>query len=634
MSTTQRDLASLSRYIFRAPRWYVSLGFAVGIAALTGIAGFDSGGYSVGWQGLFVIGRDAWEGVFFIGLPTVLAAVLTTTVDRRLGGLLTTNRSFLLALVAELVVVAIVVTAGGVAAVSSLSQRFIFDALIFGLASIFALRLLVVMAVSRSSLVIAAIPAAIQPALAAVLLFVYSGTLRYLEVGGPLANAYILPLFARPAAGPPALSALTSDHFVLLTITTVLYGLGVYAFIIIVDRPWRRSMGVSSLDFLRGFIGHIAEGSDELEEFFEAIGEEAIVPVSVVSVRTEDGEKARVVLPMIHPGPMGEIGGGNLPERVAATAEGMAFAPHATAGHDFNLVTHREVDAILAAVDRIMDRLTYTTEATPSVRIDSGEVSMLGQAVGDHALLMSTFAPAFADDIDFGVGLSAVAEARRAGLDTVLLVDAHNSNHGVSDHPIEHVTPGSPRGFDLISAAGLLGDRLSAAERSKISVGVGWDRTPWTLTEGIGPLGIRTMVMAVDGQLTGYSLVDGNNMEPGLRDALRERLLQMTELDEYEIATTDTHVVNTVTANNQVGAAIDQDRLLSVIAGTVDAAHADLEPVSVGVGVEQATVTVFGNDRTETLASHANAMITMGGALAVSVIIAATAVSMLIFLFA
>lgn len=142
------------------------------------------------------------------------------------------------------------------------------------------------------------------------------------------------------------------------------------------------------------------------------------------------------------------------------------------------------------------------------------------------------------------------------------------------------------------------------------------------------------MVTAVAGQRTGYTLIDGNNMDPGLRDQLRETLLETTELDECEIATTDTHVVNTVAANNQVGAAIDHDRLAAVIAGTVEAAQADLEPVRVGVGLEQATVTVFGNDRTETLASHANAMITMGGALAVSVIIAATAVSMLIFLFA
>jgi putative membrane protein len=42
-------------------------------------------------------------------------------------------------------------------------------------------------------------------------------------------------------------------------------------------------------------------------------------------------------------------------------------------------------------------------------------------------------------------------------------------------------------------------------------------------------------------------------------------------------------------------------------------------------------VTVFGNDRTETLASHANAMISMGGALAAAFILAVTAVSALVF---
>jgi putative membrane protein len=42
-------------------------------------------------------------------------------------------------------------------------------------------------------------------------------------------------------------------------------------------------------------------------------------------------------------------------------------------------------------------------------------------------------------------------------------------------------------------------------------------------------------------------------------------------------------------------------------------------------------VTVFGNDRTEALASHANAMVQMGGALAGAFILAVTAVSVILF---
>jgi putative membrane protein len=95
--------------------------------------------------------------------------------------------------------------------------------------------------------------------------------------------------------------------------------------------------------------------------------------------------------------------------------------------------------------------------------------------------------------------------------------------------------------------------------------------------------------------------------------------------------TTDTHIVNTVEADNQVGAAIDHDEFVALIGRLVGAARDDLEPVSAALATERATVTVFGNDRTETLASHANALVAMGGALAGAVIVAAMAVSVLIF---
>ncbi|MFB6092407.1 MAG: DUF2070 family protein [Haloquadratum sp.] len=635
MTSTQSDLADLSRFIFRAPRWYTSLAFALLIAAVAGVAAFDSGEYAQTWRGLFFFGRDAWEGIFFIGIPTVVAAFGTTGVDHLVGGKLTHNRSSLLALISEVILVAIVTVAGIVSVVSGLDQRFVFDALVVGLASIFAFRLLVVMAVSRSSLLVAAVPASLQTAAAAVLLFVYSGTLRYLSVGGPLLDVYLMPYLARSESAPAALAVVSAKHFLLLGITCGVYALAVYAFLVAVDRPWRRSLGVSVLDFVRGFVGHVAEGSRELEEFFQQLGEEAIVPVSVLAFRTADGdEKARFVLPMIHPGPMGEIGGGNFPERVATDCDGLAFPPHATAGHDFNLVTEREVDTILEAARTAADRIDYGAAATRSVRTESGEASMLGQAFGDDALLVSTFAPGFADDVEYGVGLSAAAEARASGLDDVVLVDAHNSNDGLSGPDLGHVTPGSKRAFDMIGAAALSGERLSIADRHDLELGVAWDETPWDATDGIGPLGVRVAVVAVDGQETAYVLVDGNNMEPGLRGELVDALVAEGPVDEAEVMTTDTHIVNTVEADNQVGAAIEWTDLEALVCDLADAARRDCEPVEAGAAVERAEVTVFGNDRTETLASHANAVVAMGGAFALSLILGATAVSVLVFLFA
>jgi putative membrane protein len=617
MSNTQGDLASLSRFIFRAPSWYSSVAFSLLIAALAGVAAFDS---------RFVL-EDAWQGVFFIGVPTVVASVVTPYLDRLVGGQLTPNRASLLALLCELVVVGVLTLAGLGAILSpSLGQEFVFEALVAALASIFALRLLVVMAVSRDRLGAAIVPASVQTVAAAVLLFVYSGTMTYFEVGGPILRSYL----SRPERAPPELTAVGPELFVLLAITCVLYVGAVYVFLLVIDRPWRNSMGVSVLDFIRGFVGHIAEGTRELEDFFEQLGEDAIVPVSVLSFRTSAGEKARFVLPMIHPGPMGEIGGGNLPERIAASAEGLAFPPHATAGHDFNLVTGREVDTVLAAADRALSHIQYDAEATRSERVEAGEAKLLGQAFGDSAFLASTFSPGFADDVDYAVGLSATAEARTGGLRDVMLADAHNCNNGLEGDDLGHVVPGSKRSFDMIESAGALGERLGVADRHPVSLGVAWDETPWEPIEGVGPLGIRVALFEVDGQQTAYVLVDGNNMEPGLRDRLVETLVDGA-IDEAEVLTTDTHTVNTVEAENQVGDAIDHDELETLVRRLVDEAAADLEPVEAGMATERTEVRVFGNDRTESLASHANAMLSMGGALAGAFILAVTAVSVLIF---
>jgi putative membrane protein len=623
MTQTQGNLASLSRFIFRAPDWYASLGFSLLIAALAGVAAFDSGQYV--WQ-------DAWEGVFFIGVPTVVASAGSTLLDRPLGGHLTPNRSSLLALASEFVLVAVMLVAGLFEFVSRYSDllrplglEFVFNALIMGLAIIFALRLVVLMGVSRNSALAAAVPASLQTVAAAVLLFVYSGTLRFLELGGPIARSYL----SRPEEAPPELLIVTPEDFFVLAALCALYGVGAWGFLMVMDLPWRRTLGVSVLDFARGFVGHVAEGSDELEEFFEDIGESAVVPVTVLSLRVPDGaEKARFVLPMIHPGPMGEIGGGNLPVRVAETADGIAFPPHATAGHDFNLVTRQEVETLIDAAERAYQRIEYDREATTSVRVEDGDANVLGQVFGDDALLVNTFSPQFADDVDFGVGLSAMGEARASGLEDVLLVDAHNCNNGLQGEDLGHVVPGSPRSFDMIAAVSEAGRKLSAAARGPLEFGVAWEETDWTPADGIGPLGVRVGVTAVDGQRTAFVLVDGNNMDPGLRGYLVDAV---GGVDDVEVMTSDTHIVNTVEAENQVGEAIDWEELAAVVQRLVDEAIEDCEPVEAGMATERAEVTVFGNDRTETLASHANAMISMGAPMAGAAIVMAVAVSVLLF---
>ncbi|WP_066414127.1 DUF2070 family protein [Halorubrum aethiopicum] len=666
MTATQGRLAGLSKFIFRAPRWPRTLAFAVLLGGLTGIAVFDSASTMGSTYPVLLVGQDAWQGIVFLGAPTVVAALTTTTVDRALGGNLTYNRSALLALLCELFVVVVLVVAGVFAAVFGLSQRFVFDALVVALASIFALRLLAVLAVSRVSVPAASVPALVQTAVAAVLLFVYGGTARLLIDGGSAYEAYVVFL-SRTDHGPPVFDAVTLDHFLLLGALCLLYAVAVWGFLVAVERPWRRALDVSVLDFIRGFIGYAAEESRDLEEFFERLGQEAVVPVSALSFRVIEGddagtevpdaaadaagddpdttaadggrvdpdrlgeEKARFVLPMIHPGPLGEIGGGDLPRRVALSADGVGFPPHATAGHDFNLVSESEVDCVIDAADRALEDATFRREGTVPQSVEAGESSVLAQRFGDAALAVSTFAPGSADDVDFAVGQSARAEFRSGGAEDVLLVDGHNCHTGLSGADLGHVTPGSERSYDLYEAAGSAGRATADADRGWTELGVAWEPTPWTPEEGIGPLGVRVAVTRVAGVEAAYVLIDGNNMVPGLREDLLAAVREATGIDRVEVMTTDNHVVNRTRADNRVGEEIDADRLAETVASLAVDARADLEPVAVGGGTEHATVTVFGNDRTETLATQANAALSLGAALAAAVTLFAMSVSVLLF---
>jgi putative membrane protein len=325
---------------------------------------------------------------------------------------------------------------------------------------------------------------------------------------------------------------------------------------------------------------------------------------------------------------MGDIGGGNLPRHIAAQADGLAFPPHATAGHDFNLVTEREVEPILEAAETAHDRIEYTDTATRGHRVESGEATLTGQAFDSDALATVTFSPGFADDIEYGVGLAAISEARNGHLEDVLLADAHNCNNGLEGPDLGHVVTGSERSFDVIEGAGALADRLVDAPQAPLELGVAHDGTPWGPQDGIGPLGIRVALLRVEDHTTAYVLVDGNNMEPGLRDRIVEAV---DGVDLVEVLTSDTHIVNTVEAENQVGDAVPEDELLALIADLVAEAREDLEPVEAGMATERAAVTVFGNDRTETLASTANAVVSMGAALAGAFIAAVFALSVLLF---
>ena len=87
-------------------------------------------------------------------------------------------------------------------------------------------------------------------------------------------------------------------------------------------------------------------------------------------------------------------------------------------------------------------------------------------------------------------------------------------------------------------------------------------------------------MVEVAGQRTAYVLFDGNNMVPGMRDAVRARIAGLVQ--ESEAMTTDNHSVNlTMDGFNAVGAVLDREAILSNAEAAVRDAVAGLEPAEV-----------------------------------------------------
>jgi putative membrane protein len=123
------------------------------------------------------------------------------------------------------------------------------------------------------------------------------------------------------------------------------------------------------------------------------------------------------------------------------------------------------------------------------------------------------------------------------------------------------------------------------------------------------------LVVAAGGQTTAF---DGNNMQTGARDEIRRRLLG--HVDECEVMTTDTHVVNTISGRNQVGLRVNVDDFYPLVEEAVIEALADAAPArTAGATAWCRGIVVFGSQRISQIASTVNGM--MGFLLPVGLII-------------
>jgi putative membrane protein len=378
-------------------------------------------------------------------------------------------------------------------------------------------------------------------------------------------------------------------------------------FLHVFDTPLKKGFRVSASELFRYYLDHLTSGRMDGEEILNRFAEPIRAKFGVVGFRrVSDGSlKAAIVVPALHPGPVGRLGGSDLPGKVAEAIPecDLVMVPHGAATHDYNPVSTRDVERFGRAASVLLSKLEYRDGGSPAVT-SGQDIRVTAQAFGDSALLTYTSWPLPIDDVEYGVGLAAESSARLAGAQSAFFVDCHNSLQPGAGQ----VALCTPRADAIIAASRDATARARARVGGQLRVGVAQDKATFQREQLIGAQGVQVIATETDGQRFAYILWDGNNAVPEVTRLVGDQIKDL--VDGFQVMTTDNHSVNAVAGSyGPVGHAAPPAEIAKATRLAVERALSDLEPVKSGGGsgvLED--FRVFGNQKTVQLTSSINTM--------------------------
>ena len=551
------NIMNMTKYLVTLPATHISVLIIIFLSFFTGcIASLIEPVSNQSILSTILYGGAASFLIF--GLMSIMAGAITTPMVNMLDGRhMKMKQSMVLALI-SMVILSIIYIIGSLVSHFT-AHNYTIDTIIYGCAIIFAFRTIVIWATSNIRLLPSVIVSATQPALILsmlmVIVFLSSTTTN-------LGSFSLIALLLK------------------IIIASLILVLAIFSFVVVIESPMRKNLGVGGLELLSLFIAHISEGSQAMEMVFDDMGESIETLVGILSFKGKNGIKAIFLSPNVHPGPVGEIGGGNMPTILGKRFGAFTMVSHGPSTHDFNPVSSKELDKIESTVKNALKDMEYTDYASPFFRVENQKAKIGVQYFDNNLVLLITFSPKGFDDIDFGVGLAVMNAAKTLGVDNVLVVDCHNSFV-----PDSRILPGNKEVFQLLGAV----DKISPRDdKETIQVGCSFDpMDDFSKEQGVGQSGVKVMIVEVGGkQKTAYILLDANNMVLNYREKILNAVKSLG-VDEAEVMTTDTHYVNTLSGgHNPIGSKM-QNEIIEEIKKSTRKAIDDLEPVKVGAKVAE-----------------------------------------------
>ena len=574
--SSMSNVAGLSKWIRTLPNAKSSVLMIIILSFIIGVLLFLLQPVSVG-NGLEDFFYGGAFGFVVFGLPAIITGSTDQLWVESLNGInLKAKHSMFLALVSMSLAGIVGIIGTGVGLI--FNMNLFFNSILFGCVIAFGFNILVILATTRIKLFNSFIIAIIQPLLMIGMLIITSflNNIDYIFSLG-----YITTIFK-------------------VIIASVIFLIAIYAFISVVESPMKKNLGFGAMEILSYFILHMNEGTNTIEQLFDNAGEAIDTLVGVASFRRLDGSiKALFLSPCVHPGPLGDIGGSNMPTILANSFDAFTMVAHGPSTHDFNPVSSDEIVKIEDAVRKALDNMEYSPKASEFIRYSYKKANVGVQFFKNGTIMLSTFAPSGSDDIEYAVGLAAMIESQKhLGTQNNILVDCHNSFNEEKGG----VLPGNPELFQLIDTIKLI-EPLDLEH--DIKVGCYYtDLGGFDKHQGIGESGLKTMVVEVNGQRTAYVLFDSNNMELGYRETIFNAVEDL-DIDEIEVMTTDTHTVNTLSAGYNPVGTVEKEKIIEFVKISINEAIKDLEPVEAGTNTERIlNLKTFGpNNSTELIST-------------------------------
>ena len=573
--SSMSNVAGLSKYITTLPKTKFTIVIILILSFLIGsIYYLIDLTPNIGLMEDFIYGGIF--GMTILGIPSIMSGALNQQIISSFHGINLKMKHSLFLSCLSMFILGIIILLGCI--ISRIINTDIFiNSSVFGFVLIYGFNTLVFWATSKVRFTIAATTGLIQSVLILTMYIVIS----FLFIDTSFLGSIIFQIIIKAI------------------IAGIIFVLSIYAFIKIIASPFKKNLGIGVLDLLSLFIAHINEGSNSLEGLFENMSETIDTVVTFVSFRTEKGIKSLFISPSVHPGPLGELGGSNMPTILANTFNHFTMVAHGPSTHDFNPISVSEIKKIENSVKEGLKKVEYSSNASKFLRYSCEKAKIGVQFFNKGMIILSTFAPEAVDDIEFGVGLTMMAQSRNhCNVKDSVIVDCHNSFNPESGE----VLPGNSEVFQLIDVI----DSINH-DQNKYEVKVGcYENTmdPLGKTEGIGESGLKTMIIEVENQKTAYVLFDSNNMEKGFRQEIIDSTKDLG-IDELEVMTTDTHTVNTLSRGyNPIGIS-KRSEIIEFVRLSIKEAIKDLEKVEVGTGTEKIkNLNTFGpNNSTELIST-------------------------------